>query len=254
MYKISEIANIFNITTKTIRFYEEKGLLAPAKKDTFNNYRYYNSDAVVQLAKILQLKELGFTLHEISDTLNYKSTYEDKYNHLLKQRALIEYQIQQYHSYFSANPYQIYFNSEPITYYVEKEVQVHGYAELFASYNDLVETIIKSKYEFRPPYPFCATPIDNNLPISKNQHLKLSIPVSQSGSNSITQEESVYLYTIHHGPYDTIHKAYEFLDSYIQKEHPDFHVHPMECYLTHMLHQSTSPSDYVTQVRYLITT
>jgi len=60
-YTISELASEFDITTRTIRFYEEKGLLNPKRE---GNARIYNSAERTKLRLILRGKRLGFTLEE----------------------------------------------------------------------------------------------------------------------------------------------------------------------------------------------
>lgn len=40
MIKIGDFAKIFNISIKTVRFYEEKGLITPAFVDIYSGYRY----------------------------------------------------------------------------------------------------------------------------------------------------------------------------------------------------------------------
>lgn len=65
MYKIGDFAKKFNVTIKTIRFYEKKGLLKPCYVDIYTNYRYYDEKNVVEMKKIVYLKQLGLTLDEI---------------------------------------------------------------------------------------------------------------------------------------------------------------------------------------------
>ena len=60
-YSISELAAEFDITTRTIRFYEEKGLLEPARK---GSTRVYSQVDRTRLKLILRGKRLGFTLDE----------------------------------------------------------------------------------------------------------------------------------------------------------------------------------------------
>lgn len=71
MIKIGEFANLFNISIKTVRFYEEKGLIKPYFIDQFTGYRYYDNKNIVQMKRILNLKSLGLTLEEIK---NYNDT------------------------------------------------------------------------------------------------------------------------------------------------------------------------------------
>ena len=65
-YSISELAIEFDVTTRTIRFYEEKGLLAPTRQGTS---RVYNAADRTTLKLILRGKRLGFTLDESRDII-----------------------------------------------------------------------------------------------------------------------------------------------------------------------------------------
>jgi DNA-binding transcriptional MerR regulator len=60
-YSISELAKEFDVTTRTIRFYEEKGLLSPLRQ---NKRRIYNATDRTRLRLILRGKRLGFSLDE----------------------------------------------------------------------------------------------------------------------------------------------------------------------------------------------
>jgi DNA-binding transcriptional MerR regulator len=65
-YSISDLASEFDITTRTIRFYEEKGLLAPTRSGT---NRIYSPADRTKLRLILRGKRLGFTLEESRDII-----------------------------------------------------------------------------------------------------------------------------------------------------------------------------------------
>lgn len=69
-YTISELASEFAITTRTIRFYEEKGLLHPARE---GQKRLYNSADRVRLELILRGKRIGLTLEESRDIIEMYS-------------------------------------------------------------------------------------------------------------------------------------------------------------------------------------
>ncbi|ARN76226.1 MerR family transcriptional regulator [Oceanicoccus sagamiensis] len=66
-YTISELAAEFDVTTRTIRFYEEKGLLAPERKGTS---RIYSSADHTKLKLILRGKRLGFSLEESGEIIS----------------------------------------------------------------------------------------------------------------------------------------------------------------------------------------
>ncbi|MDX7991203.1 Cu(I)-responsive transcriptional regulator [Xenorhabdus littoralis] len=65
---ISEIAQKTGLTSKAIRFYEEKDLItAPERGD--NGYRYYQQKHIDELMLLRQAKEVGFTLEECRELL-----------------------------------------------------------------------------------------------------------------------------------------------------------------------------------------
>lgn len=63
-YTIREAAKKLQVSTWTLRFYEEKDLVRPAYTER-NGYRFYEKDQIRQLELILFLKELGFSLKQI---------------------------------------------------------------------------------------------------------------------------------------------------------------------------------------------
>ena len=63
-YTIGEVAKKLQVSTRTLRFYEEKDLVRPAYTEE-NGYRFYEKDQIRQLELILFLKELGFSLKQI---------------------------------------------------------------------------------------------------------------------------------------------------------------------------------------------
>ena len=60
-YSISDLSKEFDITTRSIRFYEDQGLISPTRK---GQTRIYNQRDRVRLKLILRGKRLGFSLAE----------------------------------------------------------------------------------------------------------------------------------------------------------------------------------------------
>ena len=69
--KIGAFSKLMQVTVKTLRHYEQKGLLAPDEVDEWTGYRYYSIDQMQTLQSIRDLQRLGFSLDEI------KELYED---------------------------------------------------------------------------------------------------------------------------------------------------------------------------------
>ena len=97
-YSISQLAAEFDVTTRTIRFYEEKGLLAPARSGAS---RVYSATDRTKLNLILRGKRLGFTLEESRDIIELYDPTTGNIEQLVKlrdrislQRSALELQFQ----------------------------------------------------------------------------------------------------------------------------------------------------------------
>ena len=66
-YSIRDLAEEFDVTTRTLRFYEEKGLLAPAREGL---NRIYNAGDRTRLRLIMRGKRLGLNLQESSEIIS----------------------------------------------------------------------------------------------------------------------------------------------------------------------------------------
>ena len=88
LFKIGEVARIFNISMGTIRHYEKAGLLKPEYVDEESGYRYYSDRQFEVLNTIRYLRVLDMSLEEIADFLKDRDidVIEEK---LENQKALI---------------------------------------------------------------------------------------------------------------------------------------------------------------------
>lgn len=82
-FTIGELADEFGITTRTIRFYEARGLITPERKGANRSYSRRNR---ARLMLILRGKNLGFTLEDIAE---YLSLYDADPGQLTQTRMLV---------------------------------------------------------------------------------------------------------------------------------------------------------------------
>jgi DNA-binding transcriptional MerR regulator len=68
-YLIGELAEICEISTITLRYYDKTGILKPDKICAETNYRYYSKEKILLILMIKYYKRLGFTLNEIKGLL-----------------------------------------------------------------------------------------------------------------------------------------------------------------------------------------
>ena len=69
MFRIGDFSRIGRITIRTLRYYDEIGLLKPVKADELTGYRYYSINQLPRLQRIVLLKSLGLSLDDIQDLL-----------------------------------------------------------------------------------------------------------------------------------------------------------------------------------------
>lgn len=92
-YTSGEFAKKANVTLRTIRYYDRRGLLKPSKVAD-NGYRLYSEEDFVKLQRILSLKYLGFSLEEII-TMEYSDFGSDSMEDSLDlQISLVERKIE----------------------------------------------------------------------------------------------------------------------------------------------------------------
>lgn len=86
MKTISQVTKLTGISTRTLQYYDEIGLLKPSEL-TSAGYRLYNEEALQRLQQILFFKELGFSLKEINEIINQPNF--DKITAFKKQKELL---------------------------------------------------------------------------------------------------------------------------------------------------------------------
>ncbi|WP_417686327.1 MerR family transcriptional regulator [Roseibium sp.] len=101
---ISEMSELFGVTLRTLRFYEEKGLLNPVRRGA---RRFYSAQDVGRMRVILQAKKIGLTLAEIrrviklveSNTprndqfVELQSICQGQQKILMEQKAMLDEQV-----------------------------------------------------------------------------------------------------------------------------------------------------------------
>jgi DNA-binding transcriptional MerR regulator/effector-binding domain-containing protein len=97
MFSIGEFARMGTVSVRTLRHYDEIGLLRPAHVDPETGYRSYSADQLGQLNRIIALKDLGFSLTQSGKLLS-GITVEELRGMLTLRRAQLEQELDAYTS------------------------------------------------------------------------------------------------------------------------------------------------------------
>jgi DNA-binding transcriptional MerR regulator/effector-binding domain-containing protein len=95
MFSIGEFARLGTVSVRTLRHYDEIGLLQPAKVDPETGYRSYSASQLGQLNRIIALKDLGFSLTQAGKLLS-GITVEELRGMLALRRAQLEQELDEY--------------------------------------------------------------------------------------------------------------------------------------------------------------
>jgi DNA-binding transcriptional MerR regulator len=95
MIRIGDFSKLSRVSVKTLRYYDEMGLLRPLQVDRFTGYRYYEFEQLAQLYRILALKDLGFSLEEIGRFLDSDLSVEQMRGMLKLRQAEIRQQVEE---------------------------------------------------------------------------------------------------------------------------------------------------------------
>lgn len=89
--KISELSQLTNVSTRSIRHYEEKGLLQAERLE--NDYRYFNESAVKRVKMIQLYLKLGLTADEIRTVFRGEVAAPDDYEYCEEMLAIYEQKL-----------------------------------------------------------------------------------------------------------------------------------------------------------------
>ena len=98
--QIKEFAEFTGVSVRTLHYYDEIGLLQPARVDRATGYRFYDENSLLRMQEILFYRELDFSLKSIGEILS--SPNYDKTAALEEQRQLLTLKKQRLERLISA--------------------------------------------------------------------------------------------------------------------------------------------------------
>jgi DNA-binding transcriptional MerR regulator len=93
LFSIGEFSQVTGLSVKTLRFYDERGLLKPAQVDAATGYRYYNVESEERARVIAGLRAMQFSLEDIAGILAECGDEGDLLEQLDRQRQSVEHRI-----------------------------------------------------------------------------------------------------------------------------------------------------------------
>lgn len=94
-YSIGKISKECNVTIKTLRYYDEIGLLKPEFRDESTNYRYYTKEQMSTVLVIRRLRSLGLSITDIKEIIsnpclnNFECKIKNRMNEISNEMTML---------------------------------------------------------------------------------------------------------------------------------------------------------------------
>ena len=269
MIRIGDFSKLSRVPIKTLRYYDEIGLLTPDKVDEFTGYRYYSHEQFARLNRILALKDLGFSLEQIGRLLDEKITTEQMRGMLTLRRAeiqsrldeeadrlvRIEVRLRQIESEVSMSKYDVVIKKiEPMTVASVRGV-VRTPPEQGPLWSELGGYLTAQQVHPVPNAPCFSIYHDDEY-----KEVDWDIEVCEVIEGSLKETNKVKVRklptvetmacSLHHGPFTTIGEAYNAIQNWITENGYRITGPCREVYLHPSQAGSQTDPDTVTEIQF----
>lgn len=268
MLSIGEFSNICKVSTKTLRYYAEIGLILPNEINPENGYRYYSIEQLETMLFINRLKSYNFSLEEIKTILKSEELQDEKlYFALNKKKKEIEQQVKDFEKTLDElnNDILNLQRGKSIMSYLENiDVQL---VEVPMMYLLSIRKMVQ-EYEFAEEYKKCFNKLfkkiqDNKLTIIDPPMVlfhsaeytpfgldtEFAIPIKDYVTGTRDFHPGLCLKTVVHGPYSNLSSVYTKQREWAEKEGYESSNALYEVYVTDPT-QVAKESDLITEVYY----
>lgn len=268
MLSIGEFSSICRVSTKTLRYYDEIGLLTPSEINPQNGYRYYAIEQMETLLFINHLKTYSFSLDEIKEIIHSDMLQDGSICHvLLRKKEEIEkcihetgimleqlngdiFNLQQGKSIMSyMNDIDVQLVDVPLMYLlsVRKMVQIEDYPETYATcFGKLFKKIAVGGLTMVGP-PMVLFHSSEFTPDGLDT--EFAIPVKEYATGTRDFNPGLCLKTVVQGAYSELTSVYAKQREWAEKEGFKCNNAPYEAYVTDPS-QIENETENITEVYY----
>ncbi|WP_040196841.1 MerR family transcriptional regulator [Candidatus Soleaferrea massiliensis] len=263
MHRIGEFSKLAKTTIKTLRYYDEVGLLKPASVNPENSYRYYRTEQLLDLCMITALRQTGLSISDIKRVLDsgelesvlsrHRESVSAQVRELSEQLSRIESILSVHEEEFFMK-YQAMIKQLPAGTVYYKRGVIEDFSKIEAFILSSADECLAANPNMRctePDYGY-VTYLD---PEFKHQNIALEYAqqVVSAGVETdiikfkeIKPVEAVCVY--HRGPYETIGEAYAWALNWVQQNGYELAENPRECYIDGKWNRE-DPADWLTEIQ-----
>jgi len=269
MFKIGVFARLGQVSVRTLRFYDELGLLSPTHVDTQSGYRYYGADQLPRLNRILALRDLGLSLEHIalvlqrplpaarlSEMLQEKRVeIEGRITQEREQLARVEARLRQIESEGIMPDYEVVLKRiEPVLVASVRDI-IPDMEQINATFNRLFDEVYgyacAQRAQFGGPgldLWHDPEPRMENMEVEACATLAAPIPPSERVRVYELPAVETAASTTHHGDFSGIGDAHRAVMQWI--EHNGYRVSGPGREVYHVYERTGDPSKWITELQY----
>ncbi|MGN1342401.1 MAG: MerR family transcriptional regulator [Bacilli bacterium] len=260
MYKIGDFSNMSKTTIKALRYYEKEGLLKPVYVDLNTGYRYYETSQLVEISKIISLRQIGLSIKDIKNIIDGY----DMENILNKRKKEIEDNLTIFNTQLSKINYLLEGNNMKNEIFI-KEIPsyiIYYRDGIISDFSKISEFVLQSGTECAKANPNlkCVTP--NYCYISyldgeykeKDIKIRYAEAVEKFGVETdrvkFMKADAITAVCIYHkGAYENLRDSYNIILKYIEDNNYEIIDNARECYIDGCWNKD-NVDDYLTEIQF----
>ncbi|GED57844.1 MerR family transcriptional regulator [Brevibacillus formosus] len=267
MLSIGEFSKICGVSTKTLRYYAEIGLMNPDEINPENGYRYYSIKQLKKMLFINRLKSYLLSLDEIKDILEWEEDQSEeklvsallrKQREMYEKRNALDYTIKQLNDDLSKMeqgiPMMAYLDSIEVKLVETQPIHILSLRKIMTSddyatgyfkyFSKLYERIATEKLTLLgTPMTIYHSPEFN--PAGNDTEFGLAVAEAVKGTRNLPG--GLCAKSVCKGPYSELTAVYARLREWVENEGYELVSSPYEVYVTALDHANL-PEELVTEV------
>ncbi|MBV7392298.1 MerR family transcriptional regulator [Enterococcus alishanensis] len=259
LYRIGMFSKMNQVTIKTLRYYDDIGLLKPRFIDPDNGYRYYSAGQVGQLHQLLALKKIGFSIEEIQASTQGKAEnnlLQHKKVQLLREIAEKTQMLSMIESYMQQDYLQTYHMVEkrlPEVIIASVRRTVNTYQELLTVVPEMGRLMEQAGCECRIP-EYCFNIYHDQEYRESEIDYEICEAVTEMKADfgelkfKIIEEVPRAVCTMHRGAYENLPQAYAAILNYIEAHGFEIADLPRENYIDGIWNKE-STEEWLTEIQ-----
>lgn len=267
MFRIGLFAKMNRVTIKALRYYDEAGLVKPEFTDRFTNYRYYTTNQIEQLHKVIALKNAGFSIKEIQTIIQNNPTPKELADLLEQKLDSLEEDLKEQQARLNhTKAYLTLLRKEPETMNQDviikalPEVTVASKRVIVQSYDDFFQVVpamgeVMKKQGARCAIPeYCFSIFHDGTYKESDIDVEICEAVIEASQDSdgVAYKEIAAVpqaaCLLHKGPYSTIGNTYAKAMRWIQDNGYEMSDNPRESYLDGIWNKE-DPAEWLTEIQ-----